>query len=63
MKGSFEVTGEESNMHSQRYENARREFKNCIIMSPICFFISLILAFREWKPIMDEELEKEKQGA
>ena len=49
-------------MHSERYEKAKKEFINCIFLSPICLFVSLILAFTEWKPIMREELAKEKAG-
>jgi hypothetical protein len=47
-------------MHSERYVEARKEFTNCLIMSPICLFVSLVNAFTEWQPIMREELKKEK---
>jgi len=46
-------------MHSEAYNNAYKEFINCIVLSPLGLFIPLVLAFREWKPIMDEELRKE----
>lgn len=49
-------------MHSKRYEEAYKEFKNCLLVSPFTLFISLYNAFRYWKPIMDEELKKEKEG-
>ena len=42
-------------MQSEAYLAAKREFVNCIVLSPICLFISLFLAFREWYPIMKEE--------
>ena len=50
-------------MHSEAYIKARKEFVNCIVMSPIGFFIPLVLAFTEWRPIMREELAKEHQQA
>ena len=38
-------------MHTQAYIEARKEFINCIVLSPICIFVSLIIAFTEWLPI------------
>jgi hypothetical protein len=49
-------------MHSEAYITARKEFINCIVLSPIGLFVPLALAFREWKPIMDEELRKEREN-
>ena len=46
-------------MHSEAYLAAKKEFVNCLVMSPICLFVSLILAFREWYPIMKAEKAKE----
>ncbi|MEA5012402.1 MAG: hypothetical protein VB100_11880 [Angelakisella sp.] len=46
-------------MHSKRYHDAQREFWNCIVLSPFCFGVSLVLAFTEWRPIMKAELKKE----
>jgi hypothetical protein len=46
-------------MHSERYMQARKEFINCLVLSPICLGVSLVLAFTEWKPIMREELRLE----
>lgn len=46
-------------MHSKEYLEARKEFINCIIMSPIGIGVPLILAFKEWLPIMVEERKKE----
>jgi len=46
-------------MHSEAYNKARKEFINCLVLSPIGLFIPIVLAFREWKPIMREELAKE----
>ena len=46
-------------MHSKVYEEARKEFKNCILMAPFTLGISLVLAFTEWKPIMHTEMQKE----
>lgn len=46
-------------MHSERYMEAKKEFINCLCFSPIGLFVPLILAFREWYPIMKEEKAKE----
>lgn len=48
-------------MHSAAYLEARKEFVNCIVMSPIGFFVPLVIAFREWSPIMKAELRKERE--
>ncbi len=45
-------------MHTQTYIEARKEFINCIVLSPICIFVSLIIAFTEWLPIMHAEKNK-----
>ena len=51
-------------MHSKEYEEARKEFRNCLWMSIIGCGVPLILAFTEWRPIMRAELKKEKaEGA
>lgn len=47
-------------MHSKEYIEARKDFINCIVMSPIGFFVPLVLAFTEWRPIMRAELRKER---
>ena len=47
-------------MHSERYEKARKEYINCLAMSIVCFGVPIWNAFKIWKPIMKEELEKEK---
>jgi len=49
--------------HSQEYENARKEFINCLVMSIIGCGVPLVLAFTEWRPIMREELRKERASA
>lgn len=49
-------------MHSEAYLEAKREFRNCIIMSPFGLFWPLVLAFREWYPIMQAEKRKELAG-
>lgn len=49
--------------HSEEYVEARKEFINCLAMSLIGLGVPLILAFREWWPIMREELKKERIGA
>lgn len=54
---------EELIMHSQEYLDARKEFINCIVLSPICLFVPLVLAFTEWYPIMRRERRKEAEQA
>ena len=49
-------------MHSKAYEEAKREFYNCLLMSPFTLGISLYFAFHEWLPIMKAELRKERAG-
>ena len=48
--------------HSEAYEEAHKEFVNCLAMSIIGCGVPLVIAFREWLPIMREELNKEKTG-
>lgn len=48
-------------MHSEAYLEAKKEFINCLCMSLIGVGIPLILAFKEWLPIMREEKKKEMQ--
>lgn len=50
-------------MHSPEYIQARKEFINCIVLSPLGFFIPLVLAFTEWLPAMKEARLKESQVA
>lgn len=49
-------------MHSEAYLQIKKEILNCIIMSPICFFIPLVLIFTEWRPALHQALLAE-QGA
>lgn len=49
--------------HSAEYVEARKEFINCLTMSLIGVGVPLVLAFREWLPIMRRELKKERTGA
>ena len=46
-------------MHSQRYLEAKKEFVNCLVLSPIGLFVPLFIAFGEWLPIIREERAKE----
>ena len=54
---------EELQMHSKAYEEAKREFYNCLRMVPFTLGFSLYFAFREWRPIMKKELQKERTHA
>ena len=46
-------------MKSEAYLEARKEFINCILVSPFCLFVSIIVAFTEWLPIMRAESKKQ----
>ena len=48
-------------MHSKEYLEARKEFVNCLWMTIFGCGVPLVLAFKEWRPIMKSELAKEKQ--
>mgnify|MGYP004608389685 CR=1 FL=1 len=50
-------------MYSETYLEAKKEFWNCIRMTPFSLGISLYLAFKEWKPIMDAERSKSVTAA
>ena len=45
-------------MYSERYEMARKEFKNCLWMSVIGMGVPIYNAIHEWWPIMQEEKRK-----
>ena len=45
-------------MYSKEYEEARKEFINCLWMGIIGLGVPFVLAFREWRPIMQREKEK-----
>ena len=45
-------------MYSKEYENAKKEFDNCLRMGIIGLGVPFFLAFREWWPIMQREKEK-----
>ena len=45
-------------MYSKKYLDAKKEFWNCIRMTPFTLGISLVMAFTEWKPIMAAELRE-----
>lgn len=48
------------NNHSDIYNDAHAEFVNCIAMTIMTLGVSLVLAFTEWWPVMNEERRKEK---
>ena len=45
-------------MYSEEYEKAKKEFKNCLLMSVIGLGVPIYNAFKEWWPIMKREKEK-----
>jgi len=45
-------------MYSERYEAAKKEFKNCLLMSIFGLGVPIYNAFHEWLPIMREEKQK-----
>ncbi len=48
-------------MQTAEYINARKEFINCMCMSLIGLGVPIIIAFREWLPIMRAEKKKMKE--
>lgn len=50
-------------MYSEEYEAAKKEFINCLWMSVIGVGVPIVIAFREWLPIMRREKKKALQGA
>lgn len=49
-------------MYSEEYEKAKKEFTNCLCMSIIGLGVPIVLAFREWWPIMQREKKKALEG-
>ncbi|MDD3336036.1 MAG: hypothetical protein PHI98_11040 [Eubacteriales bacterium] len=45
--------------HSEAYRAARKEFINCWAMAIVGLGVPLVIAYREWLPIMREELKRE----
>lgn len=45
-------------MHTKAYLEAKNEFKNCLIFSVFGLFVPVVIAFREWWPIMKAEKNK-----
>ncbi len=50
-------------MYSEEYEAAKKEFVNCLLMSVIGVGVPIVIAFREWLPIMRREKKKALAGA
>jgi len=46
-------------MHSQAYLEAKKEFINCLCMSIFGLGVPIVIAFKEWWPIMKAEKSKE----
>ena len=45
-------------MYSEEYERAKKEFINCLCISIFGIGVPIVLAFREWWPIMQREKKK-----
>ena len=50
-------------MPTQEYLEAKKEFTNCLLMSIFGCGVQIIIAFKEWWPIMKAEKAKMKQAA
>lgn len=50
-------------MYSEEYERAKKEFINCLCMSIFGIGVPIVLAFKEWWPIMQREKQKALSGA
>ena len=46
-------------MHTPAYLEAKKEFINCLCMSLFGLGVPIVIAFKEWWPIMKEEKRKE----
>lgn len=47
-------------MRSAEYIKAKKEFWNCVRMSIFGLGVPLVIAFKEWLPIMHAEKAKER---
>ena len=45
-------------MYSEAYKEAKKEFVNCLCMSIFGLGIPIVIAIKEWLPIMREEKRK-----
>ena len=45
-------------MYSQEYEEAKKEFVNCLVVGPFGLFVPYVLAFTEWWPLMKHKRKK-----
>ena len=58
----FEPEGEQEVMPSAEYVNAKKEFRNCLLMSIFGLGVPIVIAFKEWLPIMRAEKAKARAG-
>ncbi len=58
----FEPEGEQEVMPSAEYVNAKKEFRNCLLMSIFGLGVPIAIAFKEWLPFMRAEKAKERAG-
>ena len=59
------TTARKRDMYSKEYEEAKKEFVNCLVMGWIGLGVPYVIAFKEWWPIMKREKKKAlalKQG-
>ena len=49
-------------MYSAEYEEAKKEFVNCLLMGIVGLGVPFVLAFKEWWPIMKREKQKALQA-
>jgi len=49
-------------MYSKEYREARKEFINCMLMSVVGLGVPVVIAFKEWWPIMKAEKAKMNQA-
>ena len=45
-------------MYSDRYEQAKKEFINCLCFGIVGLGVPFVLAYKEWWPIMQQEKQK-----
>ena len=49
-------------MYSAEYEEAKKEFVNCLLMGIVGLGVPFVLAFKEWWPIMKREKQRALQA-
>ena len=57
-KNSTEIRKGGSDMYSEEYKRAKKEFINCMVFGIVGLGVPLYIGVKEWLPIMKREKEK-----